>query len=184
MYKGNKQELASFWPHSEYVWKTETGCLEVSFDLDIAQVNSLPGLGLMKVLSVVNTTVFHHASYVQTRATTAYHVRTLEIAESDSIEKNRIVNEPEFDTVGELMDDLQFKHILNIAQNDAKDTNIMINWSPIHDVLIHGASVDMKADWSGPAKPRRRTTQGWGELGMPARRNVEFLSDLISDAMK
>ncbi|KAJ3906082.1 hypothetical protein F5879DRAFT_798327, partial [Lentinula edodes] len=74
-------------------------------------------------------------------------------------------NEPEFDTVGELMDfrqvfeDLQFMHNLNIAQNDAKDTNIMINWSPIHDVLIHGASVDMKADWSGPAKPRRLTTQ-------------------------
>ncbi|GAW08053.1 hypothetical protein LENED_010088 [Lentinula edodes] len=84
-------------------------------------------------------------------------------------------------------------HNLNIAHNDAKDTNIMINWSPINDVLIHGASVDMKADWSGPAKPRRLTTQvkyyrleliraGWGELGMPAKRNVEFLSDFFQKA--
>ncbi|GAW04628.1 hypothetical protein LENED_006433 [Lentinula edodes] len=74
-------------------------------------------------------------------------------------------DDAEFNTVGEVIDfckqmfeGLQFMHNLNIAHNDAKDTNIMMDWSPIYDIPPHGINVAMNANWSGLAKPHSRTT--------------------------
>ncbi|KAE9385796.1 hypothetical protein BT96DRAFT_928625 [Gymnopus androsaceus JB14] len=185
---------------------------------------------------------------------------TLQISETESLDypdRNLVVvmpylvrwDRPDFSTVGEVVDfcsqifeGLDFMHNLNIAHNDSKDTNIMMDWSPIYDVPPHAVATSHKADWSGPAKPYNRTTHpvkyyliDWNlsrqydpELGTPLqnpgyggdqtvpefkrkelcnpfavdvyclgnvirrkffdgtqwgppRRNVEFLSDLISD---
>ncbi|KAJ3872076.1 hypothetical protein F5051DRAFT_172201 [Lentinula edodes] len=74
-------------------------------------------------------------------------------------------DDAEFNTVGEVVDfckqmfeGLQFMHNLNIAHNDAKDTNIMMDWSPMYDIPPHGINVAMNANWSGLAKPHSRTT--------------------------
>ncbi|KAE9383704.1 hypothetical protein BT96DRAFT_723002 [Gymnopus androsaceus JB14] len=100
---------------------------------------------------------------------------TLEISETESLdypERNLVVvmpflvpwDRPDFSTVGEVVDfcsqifeGLEFMHSLNIAHNDSKDSNIMMDWSPIYDVR-HPVDIEMKADWSGPLKPHNRTT--------------------------
>ncbi|KAJ3824527.1 hypothetical protein F5880DRAFT_367262 [Lentinula raphanica] len=70
----------------------------------------------------------------------------------------------EFQTVGEVVDfcsqvfeGLQFMHNHNIAHNDAKNNNIMMDWSPLYPKPPHFISPWKRMDWKGPAKPRKRT---------------------------
>ncbi|KAJ4490917.1 hypothetical protein J3R30DRAFT_3654011 [Lentinula aciculospora] len=171
-----------------------------------------------------------------------YEILEIPTSDSDSIERNHIVvmpflarwNDPEFVTVDEVVDfgqqvfeGLQFMHNLNAAHNDAKDTNIMMDWFPLYDVPIHAVQSTLTSalhirssiiyhfnDWnlsikydpamgpplrapgyggdqSVPELQRKercdpfavdvRFTDGWEELGVPLKRNVEFLDDRISD---
>ncbi|KAF9072414.1 hypothetical protein BDP27DRAFT_411901 [Rhodocollybia butyracea] len=57
-----------------------------------------------------------------------------------------------------MFEGLQFMHSLNIAHNDAKDTNIMMDWHPIFDFPPHGANPARKADWSGLITYHNHTT--------------------------
>ncbi|KAF5347697.1 hypothetical protein D9757_013495 [Collybiopsis confluens] len=73
-------------------------------------------------------------------------------------------DEPEFGTVGEVVDfcsqvfeGLQYMHNLNVAHNDAKFDNIMMDWFPLYADPPHPAYRFFKLDWSGPSKPRNRT---------------------------
>ncbi|KAE9399526.1 hypothetical protein BT96DRAFT_965595 [Gymnopus androsaceus JB14] len=101
-------------------------------------------------------------------------LETLQIPEVERHEpRNQIVvmplltrwDIPEFDTVGEVVDfcsqvfeGLQFMHSLNVAHNDSKDNNIMMDWFPIYEIPPHGVRTFYKSDWSGQLEPRRRTT--------------------------
>jgi len=71
-----------------------------------------------------------------------------------------------FSTVGEVVDfcsqvfeGLQYMHSLNIAHNDAKDTNIMMDWSPLYDSPPHFLSTGRNADLTGAPKHHNRTTR-------------------------
>ncbi|THV06319.1 hypothetical protein K435DRAFT_645355 [Dendrothele bispora CBS 962.96] len=73
-------------------------------------------------------------------------------------------NQPSFKTVGEIVDffqqtieGLSFLHSNNIAHNDVKFDNIMMDSTRLYDSPIHPATPEMKRDWSGPSKPRTRT---------------------------
>ncbi|KAJ3831380.1 kinase-like domain-containing protein [Lentinula raphanica] len=70
----------------------------------------------------------------------------------------------EFRTVGEVVDfcsqvfeGLQFMHNHNIAHNDAKNNNIMMDWSPLYPVPPHFHVSSKRMDWKGPSNPRTRT---------------------------
>ncbi|KAF9066605.1 hypothetical protein BDP27DRAFT_1297156 [Rhodocollybia butyracea] len=70
----------------------------------------------------------------------------------------------EFNSVGEVVDfcgqifeGLQFMHSLNVAHNDAKDTNIMMDWYPMFKDPPHPFHPYKNRDWSGNSKPRSRT---------------------------
>ncbi|KAJ3874225.1 kinase-like domain-containing protein [Lentinula edodes] len=72
--------------------------------------------------------------------------------------------EVEFETVGEVVDfcgqifeGLQFMHKMNVAHNDAKANNIMMDWSPLYPTPPHALRTSMRMDWKGPSKPRNRT---------------------------
>ncbi|KAJ3856534.1 hypothetical protein EV368DRAFT_32205 [Lentinula lateritia] len=72
--------------------------------------------------------------------------------------------EVEFKTVGEVVDfcgqvfeGLQFMHKMNVAHNDAKANNIMMDWSPLYPTPPHALKTSMRMDWKGPSKPRNRT---------------------------
>ncbi|KAJ3832050.1 hypothetical protein F5878DRAFT_729487 [Lentinula raphanica] len=97
---------------------------------------------------------------------------TLEIPKATNKGKNRITVMPylvawdqvDFQTVGEVVDfcsqvfeGLQFMHLHNIAHNDAKNDNIMMDWSPLYPQPPHFHDVVERMDWKGPAKPRKRT---------------------------
>ncbi|KAF5376400.1 hypothetical protein D9757_008694 [Collybiopsis confluens] len=71
---------------------------------------------------------------------------------------------PDFETVGEVVDfctqifeGLQYIHSLNIAHNDAKNTNIMMDWFPLYPEPPHSILRSERMDWSGPSRPRNRT---------------------------
>ncbi|KAJ3725966.1 kinase-like domain-containing protein [Lentinula raphanica] len=97
---------------------------------------------------------------------------TLEIPEATGTGRKHIVVMPylvawdkvEFQTVGEVVDfcsqvfeGLQFMHNQNIAHNDAKNDNIMMDWSPLYPQPPHFHSLWKRMDWKGPSKPRNRT---------------------------
>ncbi|KIK55652.1 hypothetical protein GYMLUDRAFT_248470 [Collybiopsis luxurians FD-317 M1] len=98
---------------------------------------------------------------------------TLYLPESDEKGRNSIIvmpylvewDEADFKTVGEVVDfccqifeGLQYIHSLNIAHNDKKSTNIMMDWSPLYSDPPHFVRPYKKMDWSGPSKPHTRTT--------------------------
>ncbi|KIK55648.1 hypothetical protein GYMLUDRAFT_175179 [Collybiopsis luxurians FD-317 M1] len=68
---------------------------------------------------------------------------------------------PDFGAVGEVVNfctqALQYIHSLNVAHNDANDTNIVMDWSPLYPDPPHPLLDTRKMDWSGPSKPRNRT---------------------------
>jgi len=73
-------------------------------------------------------------------------------------------NEPFFETIGEVVDffrqtieGLHFLHSRNIAHNDVKSDNIMMDSRNLYDVPVHPASPEMRRDWSGPAAAHTRT---------------------------
>ncbi|KAJ3712479.1 kinase-like domain-containing protein [Lentinula raphanica] len=97
---------------------------------------------------------------------------TLEIPKATDEGRNTIVVMPylvawdqvEFRTVGEVVDfcsqvfeGLQFMHNQNIAHNDAKNNNIMMDWSPLYPQPPHFHRATTRMDWKGPSKPRSRT---------------------------
>ncbi|KAJ3776849.1 kinase-like domain-containing protein [Lentinula raphanica] len=97
---------------------------------------------------------------------------TMEIPKARNDGRNCIVVMPylvpwdkiEFQTVGEVVDfcsqvfeGLQFMHSHNIAHNDAKNNNIMMDWSPLYPLPPHFHDASMRMDWKGRSKPRNRT---------------------------
>ncbi|KIK55650.1 hypothetical protein GYMLUDRAFT_47614 [Collybiopsis luxurians FD-317 M1] len=97
---------------------------------------------------------------------------TITIPELDTEGRNTLVvmpflvpwGKPDFDTVGEVVDfctqmfeGLQYIHSLNVAHNDAKTTNIMMDWSPLYPDPPHSLRSSRRMDWSGPSKPSSRT---------------------------
>ncbi|KIK69344.1 hypothetical protein GYMLUDRAFT_131236, partial [Collybiopsis luxurians FD-317 M1] len=73
-------------------------------------------------------------------------------------------NRPIFKTVGEVVDFFQqtieglyFLHSKEIAHNDIKFDNIMMDSTNLYDQPVHPASPGMKRDWSGRAVPHDRT---------------------------
>ncbi|KAJ3715367.1 kinase-like domain-containing protein [Lentinula raphanica] len=97
---------------------------------------------------------------------------TLELPEATSNGRSCIVVMPylvpwdqvKFQTVGEVVDfcsqvfeGLQFMHSHNIAHNDAKNNNIMMDWSPLYPKPPHAYDASMRMDWKGASKPRSRT---------------------------
>ncbi|KIK56784.1 hypothetical protein GYMLUDRAFT_173826, partial [Collybiopsis luxurians FD-317 M1] len=71
----------------------------------------------------------------------------------------------DFETVGENVDfcsqvfeGLQYIHSLNIAHNDAKTTNIMMDWLPLYPKPLHFLHPGQNMDWSGPSKACNQTT--------------------------
>ncbi|KAJ3712460.1 kinase-like domain-containing protein [Lentinula raphanica] len=97
---------------------------------------------------------------------------TLEIPQATDSGRNCIVVMPylvpwdqvKFQTVGEVVDfcsqvfeGLQFMHDHNIAHNDAKNNNIMMNWSPLYPLPPHFRDDSKRMDWKGSSKPRTRT---------------------------
>ncbi|KAF5376340.1 hypothetical protein D9757_008665 [Collybiopsis confluens] len=61
------------------------------------------------------------------------------------------------DFCGQLFEGLQFIHSLNIAHNDVKALNIMMDWSPVYANPPHFLSRGKRRDWKGSASPRSRT---------------------------
>ncbi|KAJ3970903.1 kinase-like domain-containing protein [Lentinula raphanica] len=97
---------------------------------------------------------------------------TLEITQATDEEKDCIVvmpylvpwDEAEFQTVGEVVDfcnqvfeGLQFMHSQDIAHNDAKNNNIMMDWEPLYSHPPHFHNRSMRMDWKGPSELRNRT---------------------------
>ncbi|KAJ3712454.1 kinase-like domain-containing protein [Lentinula raphanica] len=97
---------------------------------------------------------------------------TMELPKARDDGRNYIVVMPylvpwdkvEFQTVGEVVDfcsqvfeGLQFMHNHNIAHNDAKNNNIMMDWSPLYPLPPHFHDASMRMDWKGRSKPRNRT---------------------------
>ncbi|KAF5366345.1 hypothetical protein D9757_011467 [Collybiopsis confluens] len=97
---------------------------------------------------------------------------TISLPEPDLQGRNSIVvmpclvrwNKPEFGTVGEVVDfcsqvfeGLEYIHSLNVAHNDAKHNNIMMDWYPLYAHPPHPFRTSVRRDWSGPSNPRNRT---------------------------
>ncbi|KAF5366350.1 hypothetical protein D9757_011468 [Collybiopsis confluens] len=117
------------------------------------------------------TQVFSSAS-IDRRNHCAPIYETISLPEPDPGERNSVVimpflvewNEPEFETVGEVVDfctqvfeGLEYIHSLNVAHNDAKFDNIMMDWSPLYAHAPHPFRTSLRRDWSGPSSPRSRT---------------------------